>query len=137
MTHPEKLRKMIINNNSKASCSEDDDDDNNNNNNSDSSSNNNKEDKILSSSIEALGLEQGMIIGEEEEEKSKNPTAIYKDRNGTTHTFSATCTHLGCTVTWNNLEKSFDCPCHGSRFSYRGKVINGPANTDLEHRNIG
>jgi glycine/D-amino acid oxidase-like deaminating enzyme/Rieske Fe-S protein len=141
---PSRKVKKDNNNNSTASSSSssEDDNDDNNNNNSNSSSNNNKEDKILSSSIEALGLEQGMIIGgrggaEEEEEKRNNPIAIYKDQNGTTHTFSATCTHLGCTVTWNNLEKSFDCPCHGSRFSNRGKVINGPANADLEHRNIG
>ena len=47
--------------------------------------------------------------------------------------YSAVCTHLGCTVTWNALEKSFDCPCHGSRFSGpTGKVINGPANDAIE-----
>jgi len=50
-------------------------------------------------------------------------------------TFSAVCTHLRCTVTWNGFEKSFDCPCHGSRFSNRGKVINGPANSNLEQKN--
>ncbi|MGH9975250.1 MAG: ubiquinol-cytochrome c reductase iron-sulfur subunit [Nitrososphaeraceae archaeon] len=44
------------------------------------------------------------------------------------------CTHMGCTVTWNNSEKSFDCTCHGSRFSPSGNVINGPANTSLEHK---
>ena len=50
-------------------------------------------------------------------------------------TFSAVCTHLRCTVTWNGFEKSFDCPCHGSRLSKRGKVINGPANSNLEQKN--
>ncbi|MDX2002889.1 MAG: FAD-dependent oxidoreductase [Chitinophagales bacterium] len=58
--------------------------------------------------------------------------AIYKDERGHLHTFSAVCPHLGCIVHWNPDEKSFDCPCHGSRFTCFGKVVNGPANTDLE-----
>jgi Rieske Fe-S protein len=59
--------------------------------------------------------------------------AIYKDSKGQVHMYSAVCTHLGCTVRWNELEKSFDCPCHGSRFSDQtGKVVNGPANSPLE-----
>lgn len=76
-----------------------------------------------------------MIIQEGREEKNdddNDPVAIYKDRNGIIHTFSAVCTHLGCSVTWNSLEKSFDCPCHDSRFSNSGKTINGPANNNLE-----
>jgi Rieske Fe-S protein len=60
--------------------------------------------------------------------------AAYKDHKGQLHTYSAVCTHLGCTLTWNNSEKSFDCPCHGSRFSPSGNVINGPANTALKHK---
>jgi Rieske Fe-S protein len=59
--------------------------------------------------------------------------AIYKDSKGQVHMYSAVCTHLGCIVRWNELEKSFDCPCHGSRFSGQtGKVVNGPANSSLE-----
>ena len=64
--------------------------------------------------------------------KKAEPQAYYKDSTGRLHKYSAVCTHLGCTVGWNESEKSFDCACHGSRFSYRGKVINGPANDDLE-----
>ena len=57
--------------------------------------------------------------------------AVYKDLDGNLHTFSAKCTHMGCTVLWNSLEKSFDCPGHGSRFYNNGKVINAPANNPL------
>lgn len=76
--------------------------------------------------LENLKEKQGIVL---EEEK----IAAYKDPKGQLHTYSAVCTHLGCTVTWNNSEKSFDCPCHGSRFSSSGTVINGPANTGLEN----
>jgi glycine/D-amino acid oxidase-like deaminating enzyme/nitrite reductase/ring-hydroxylating ferredoxin subunit len=55
----------------------------------------------------------------------------YRDNEGKLHMVSAECTHLKCMVLWNNDEKSWDCPCHGSRFTYEGKVINGPANFDL------
>lgn len=55
----------------------------------------------------------------------------YRDESGKLHLVSAECTHLKCMVLWNNDEKSWDCPCHGSRFTYEGKVINGPANFDL------
>jgi glycine/D-amino acid oxidase-like deaminating enzyme/nitrite reductase/ring-hydroxylating ferredoxin subunit len=55
----------------------------------------------------------------------------YRDKQGELHLVSATCTHLGCTVRWNKDEKSWDCPCHGSRFSYDGKVLNGPAKEEL------
>jgi glycine/D-amino acid oxidase-like deaminating enzyme/nitrite reductase/ring-hydroxylating ferredoxin subunit len=58
--------------------------------------------------------------------------AMYKDATGTLHAYSAVCPHLGCIVQWNGEEKSFDCPCHGSRFTCEGKVINGPASTDLK-----
>lgn len=55
----------------------------------------------------------------------------YRDPSGKLFLVSAECTHLKCMVVWNNAEKSWDCPCHGSRFTYTGKVINGPANKDL------
>ncbi|HEX2240196.1 MAG TPA: FAD-dependent oxidoreductase [Actinomycetota bacterium] len=61
--------------------------------------------------------------------------AAYRDENGVLHEVSAVCTHLGCIVAWNPAEKSWDCPCHGSRFDHRGKVIHGPATSDLEQLN--
>jgi Rieske Fe-S protein len=57
--------------------------------------------------------------------------AAYCDENGKIREFSAVCPHLGCIVEWNDTEKSWDCPCHGSRFSTEGAVLNGPANTGL------
>jgi Rieske Fe-S protein len=53
--------------------------------------------------------------------------AVYKDESGTLHHLSAACTHMKCIVEWNSAEKSWDCPCHGSRFDAYGKVLNGPA----------
>ena len=57
--------------------------------------------------------------------------AVYRDTKGNTHECSAICPHLGCVVHWNGLESSWDCPCHGSRFDAFGKLVNGPANSDL------
>ena len=56
----------------------------------------------------------------------------YRDPDGTLHTVRPTCTHLGCRLHWNGAERSWDCPCHGSRFSYGGEVLEGPAVTPLE-----
>jgi Rieske Fe-S protein len=57
--------------------------------------------------------------------------AVYRTDDGQFHAMSAVCTHLGCIVNWNKAEKSWDCPCHGSRFDAFGKVINGPATKEL------
>jgi Rieske Fe-S protein len=58
--------------------------------------------------------------------------AVYRDDSGAVHEFSAACPHLGCIVQWNGAERSWDCPCHGSRFHAEGRVINGPAMRGLE-----
>lgn len=58
--------------------------------------------------------------------------AVFRDNEGQIHKFSATCTHLGCVVQWNSGEKSWDCPCHGSRFNSLGTVLTGPAINDLK-----
>lgn len=57
--------------------------------------------------------------------------AAYRDEGGRLHIVSGICTHMGCVVHWNQGEKSWDCPCHGSRFSVDGQVLEGPAYTDL------
>ena len=57
--------------------------------------------------------------------------AVYKDEDGALHMRSAVCPHLYCIVDWNDTEKSWDCPCHGSRFDRYGNVINGPAISNL------
>lgn len=69
---------------------------------------------------------EGRII-----ELGNHKYGAYRDEEDGLHIVSAECTHLQCTIRWNNDEKSWDCPCHGSRFTYKGKVINGPANREL------
>lgn len=58
--------------------------------------------------------------------------ALYKDSEGNLHAVNPTCTHLKCSVTWNVVEESWDCPCHGARYNTDGEVLNGPALKDLE-----
>ena len=57
--------------------------------------------------------------------------AVHRDESGQVHKLTAICPHLGCVVAWNSTEKTWDCPCHGSRFSAEGRVYQGPANGDL------
>jgi glycine/D-amino acid oxidase-like deaminating enzyme/nitrite reductase/ring-hydroxylating ferredoxin subunit len=57
----------------------------------------------------------------------------YKDEQGDLHIVDTTCTHLGCELQWNNAEKTWDCPCHGSRFNYEGDIVEGPAHHPLKH----
>lgn len=75
--------------------------------------------------------DEGKII-EIENEK----VGIYKDKNGNIYAVKPYCTHLGCELSWNNLDKTWDCPCHGSRFNYEGKNLYEPALKDLENRQL-
>lgn len=77
-------------------------------------------------SLDEIPLESGAIF-----RHHLHPVAVYRDGNNTLHAVSGTCTHLGCIVHWNAVEQSWDCPCHGSRFNPYGKVLHGPAVTDL------
>jgi nucleotide-binding universal stress UspA family protein/nitrite reductase/ring-hydroxylating ferredoxin subunit len=58
--------------------------------------------------------------------------AVYKGEDGTLIALSPRCQHMGCTVDWNDAERTWDCPCHGSRYAYDGTVIRGPAKKDLD-----
>jgi glycine/D-amino acid oxidase-like deaminating enzyme/nitrite reductase/ring-hydroxylating ferredoxin subunit len=78
-------------------------------------------------SADAIPAGEGRII-----RRGAHKIAAYRDADGTLHECSAVCTHLRCIVGWNSSEQVWDCPCHGSRFDPYGKVITGPAVTDLE-----
>jgi glycine/D-amino acid oxidase-like deaminating enzyme/nitrite reductase/ring-hydroxylating ferredoxin subunit len=62
--------------------------------------------------------------------------AVYRDDEGRLHTLSARCTHLGCIVGWNPADRSWECPCHGSRFAGDGTLVQGPATADLPRRTL-
>jgi len=62
--------------------------------------------------------------------------AAYRDEDGTLTAVSPTCTHLGCQLNWNRAERSWDCPCHGSRFAPDGDILQGPAVHRLERKPI-
>jgi glycine/D-amino acid oxidase-like deaminating enzyme/nitrite reductase/ring-hydroxylating ferredoxin subunit len=77
-------------------------------------------------SSDAIAPESGAVM-----RRGLHKIAVYRDADGALHERSAVCPHLGCIVHWNGAGKTWDCPCHGSRFDARGRVINGPANRDL------
>jgi nitrite reductase/ring-hydroxylating ferredoxin subunit len=64
-------------------------------------------------------------------EAGEKKAAAYKDETGKLHSVSPVCTHMGCYVEWNDGERTWDCPCHGSRYTYDGKVIHSPTVVDL------
>jgi nitrite reductase/ring-hydroxylating ferredoxin subunit len=73
-------------------------------------------------SVDALAPGEGAIV-----RRGLAKIAAYRSEDGTLIERSAVCTHVGCIVHWNGLEKCWDCPCHGSQFQPDGSVINGPA----------
>ena len=87
--------------------------------------------KIPKEDIDAIKNDNGAII-----KIDGNSVGIYKDKNGKIFAINPTCTHLGCLLTWNNIDKTWDCPCHGSRFDHTGKNIYDPAFKDLEKYEI-
>ena len=86
-------------------------------------------DRVSTPGLDSLGkipLGRGEVV-----EWRGERVAVYKDESGGVSACSAVCTHMGCVVRWNSAERSWDCPCHGSRFDYDGKVVQGPANESL------
>lgn len=81
---------------------------------------------LPSATIQSIALNEGKII---EFEGAK--VGVYKDKDGNIYKIKPVCPHLGCELSWNPVNKSWDCPCHGSRFDYSGKLLYGPALHDL------
>jgi Rieske Fe-S protein len=77
-------------------------------------------------SVERIGRGEGVIL-----RQGATKIAVYRDEAGAVHRYGAVCPHLDCIVQWNPNEKSWDCPCHGSRFDCEGRVLNGPAGSPL------
>jgi glycine/D-amino acid oxidase-like deaminating enzyme/nitrite reductase/ring-hydroxylating ferredoxin subunit len=78
-------------------------------------------------SLRTLKRGEGRIV-----ERNGDKVAAYRDAAGAVTMRSAFCTHMGCVVGWNSAEKTWDCPCHGSRFKATGQVISGPAESPLD-----
>jgi glycine/D-amino acid oxidase-like deaminating enzyme/nitrite reductase/ring-hydroxylating ferredoxin subunit len=76
--------------------------------------------------VEEIPAGEGAVIRD-----GAQKLAVYKDPRGCPHYFSAVCPHMSGLVRWNSSEKTWDCPCHGSRFDKLGSVLNGPANVGL------
>ena len=81
--------------------------------------------------LDAIGPGEGGVITRGDEQ-----IAVWRDDAGTLHAVSAACTHMGCSVTWNNADRTWDCPCHGSIFQADGEVIHGPAIEPLAARSL-
>jgi Rieske Fe-S protein len=77
-------------------------------------------------SLRAIKRGHGSVI-----EREGRKVAAYRSPDGVLTMVSATCTHMGCMVRWNDAERTWDCPCHGSRFTPEGDVISGPAEKPL------
>jgi glycine/D-amino acid oxidase-like deaminating enzyme/nitrite reductase/ring-hydroxylating ferredoxin subunit len=81
--------------------------------------------------LEEVAAGEGTVI-----RRDGKPVAVYKEEDGSLRSLSAVCTHLACIVHFNTAEKSWDCPCHGSRFDLDGSVLKGPATKPLEPRDL-
>ena len=82
--------------------------------------------KTTAAAADELGTGEGAVVTIDGES-----VAVYRDDAGELHRLSPRCTHMGCTVGWNDAERTWDCPCHGSRYDALGQVIHGPATDDL------
>ncbi|HMG10811.1 MAG TPA: Rieske 2Fe-2S domain-containing protein [Mucilaginibacter sp.] len=78
-------------------------------------------------SFKRLRPDSGKVV-----ELDGQKVAAYRDAARCLHTLNPVCTHAKCIVNWNQEEKSWNCPCHGARYDIAGKVLNGPADKDLQ-----
>ena len=83
--------------------------------------------KAANMNFEEIANNSGSII-----EVNGQKVGIYKDSNGKIYAVKPICTHLGCLLSWNDVDKTWDCPCHGSRFDFQGKNLYDPAFQDLD-----
>ena len=83
--------------------------------------------KVPEGDLKKIQNDTGMVV-----EIDNQKVGIYKDPNGKVFAVKPICTHLGCLLSWNNIDKTWDCPCHGSRFDYKGKNLYNPAIKNLE-----
>ena len=88
-------------------------------------------DRLAGRGVESIKPGGGAVI-----RRGLSQLAVSRDDEGELHVLSARCTHLGCIVAWNTAERTWDCPCHGSRFATDGRVVEGPAITGLEPRSL-
>jgi Rieske Fe-S protein len=85
-------------------------------------------DRVLKrSSVGDIPRGEGRVVG-----AGLGQRAVYRDEAGELHVLSARCTHLACIVNWNAEDRTWDCPCHGSRFDTAGEVTAGPAARPLQ-----
>lgn len=82
--------------------------------------------RTIAQSLSEIERGEGGIVA-----TGDHKVAVYRDHKGAVTTLEARCTHMGCTVKWNPAERTWDCPCHGSRFAPTGEVVNGPAERPL------
>jgi Rieske Fe-S protein len=83
--------------------------------------------KTVGRTLEDLAPGHGGVV-----DVNGNKLAVYIDIDGTVHALSPRCAHMGCTVDWNDGDKTWDCPCHGSRYRFDGEVVHGPATRGLD-----
>ncbi len=80
---------------------------------------------------ETISVGEGALV-----QDGSKKVAVYRDDGGRLHALSPICTHMKCIVDWNPAEKTWDCPCHGSRYDALGHVISGPAKKDLNGEDL-
>src|ERR671915_1319005 len=87
--------------------------------------------KTVGRTLEDLAPGHGGVV-----DVNGNKLAVYIEADGTVHSLSPRCAHMGCTVDWNDADKTWDCPCHGSRYRCDGMVVDGPATRGLDPQSL-